>query len=353
MRLALSTLAALMLLLPTVHAQLPVREVTVFKDGHALVLAEGSRPLKDGEVVLDQLPVPVLGTFWPYAAQPGATLVSSTAGTRSLTGERPVVSLFEMLSANIGKLVTIKEFTGEPYSGTLLEVQASNESLVLLETEKGIKALPVARIQEVTLPGDAKRRLPATTNQNKLTLKLSGAAGTSAMVGVMYLQRGLRWIPSYKLVMDGKGQAQVKLQATLVNDLIDLDKTKVNLVIGVPTFAFQDTVDPISLQETLAQVAASSGGRGGMMSNRFSNSQMVMGQSAYADNTLIVQGDDGPKVTGGEKNEDLFVFSVKNITLKKGERMTLPIAEFTLPYTRAGSPSSWYKGAYLFHRYAM
>src|SRR5207253_722798 len=32
------------------------------------------------------------------------------------------------------------------------------------------------------------------------------------------------------------------------------------------------------------------------------------------------------------KNEDLFVFNVPHVTLKKGERMVLLIAEFTLPY---------------------
>ena len=104
-------------------------------------------------------------------------------------------------------------------------------------------------------------------------------------------------------------------------------------MVGIPTFAFQDTVDPISLQETIAQVASASFGRN-VMSNRFLNSQMVNSQAyggGQGGGSAETSAD--PSVAGAEKNEDLFVFSLKNLSLKKGERMTLPVAEFTLPYT--------------------
>jgi hypothetical protein len=39
----------------------------------------------------------------------------------------------------------------------------------------------------------------------------------------------------------------------------------------------------------------------------------------------------GPEIGDSTKTEDLFVFNVQHVTLKKGERMVLPIAEFTLP----------------------
>jgi hypothetical protein len=46
-----------------------VNEVTLFKDGHAFVLQSGRVATNEaGDVTLDQLPSPVLGTFWPYAA---------------------------------------------------------------------------------------------------------------------------------------------------------------------------------------------------------------------------------------------------------------------------------------------
>jgi hypothetical protein len=40
----------------------------------------------------------------------------------------------------------------------------------------------------------------------------------------------------------------------------------------------------------------------------------------------------GPEVAGAEKDEDLFVFTLKRVTLKKGDRMVLPVAEYELAY---------------------
>ena len=58
-------------------AHMPVKEVTVFKDGHALLIHEGLMPLTaSGDVVLEDLPKPVLGTFFPYSMEPQAKLDS-------------------------------------------------------------------------------------------------------------------------------------------------------------------------------------------------------------------------------------------------------------------------------------
>ena len=50
-------------------ARMPVKELTVFKDGHVFVLHEGALPTDAaGNVLMDYLPSPVLGTFWPYSS---------------------------------------------------------------------------------------------------------------------------------------------------------------------------------------------------------------------------------------------------------------------------------------------
>src|SRR5688500_1366460 len=58
-------------------AKMPVKEITVFKDGHALVLHAGKMATdKNGDVIMDYLPHPVLGTFWPYSSEKDVKLVS-------------------------------------------------------------------------------------------------------------------------------------------------------------------------------------------------------------------------------------------------------------------------------------
>ncbi len=330
---------------------LPVREVTVFKDGHAFVVRQGKAPVENGAVTVTDLPVPVMGTFWPYSAESNAPLHSVVARRRAVKGDRPALSLREMIEANIGARVRITEFGDKtvPYEATIIAAPERDEpseedmptppnarigpapsgTLILLKTDAGTKALDINRIQDVTFLGDSKQRLAQNDYRGELSLNLTGA-GKNAEVGMMYLQKGLRWIPSYKVTLDGKAAARIQLQATLVNDLIDLNNVTMNLVIGVPTFAFKDTPDPVSLQDTFAQLSryfqADS-------NTAFGLSNAITSQGAFAYNARLAEpAPSTPEVTGGGTEEDLFVFTVKNITLAKKQRLVVPIADFTLPY---------------------
>ena len=243
--------------------KLPIKEITVFKDGHAFVAHEGEMPTDDqGNVVMDYLPSPVVGTFWPYAAEKRAKLTSVVASQKRVLVERTALNLRELLEANVGAEAIITESGAAPYYATIValparsaEEQAATSppnsgerlpekgSLILLKTAEGVKAIAVDRIQEVTFKQAHKPAASSEEFRNLLTLKLDwGKAkpAKSANVGLFYLQKGVRWIPSYKVEIDGEGKAAVKLQATLLNELADLEDVSVNLVIGVPTFAFKD-----------------------------------------------------------------------------------------------------------------
>jgi hypothetical protein len=147
----------------------------------------------------------------------------------------------------------------------------------------------------------------------------------------------MRWIPNYKVEIDGHGNAAVKLQATLINELADLDNVSVNLVIGVPSFAFKDSIDPMALQQSLTQLSQYFQGdtRNSPLAYNFSNAIMTQ-QARYSGypgpGEPSGSGALGPEIGEGGQSEDLFVFNLQHVTLRKGERMVLTVAEFTLPY---------------------
>lgn len=313
---------------------LPVREVTVFKDGHAYVLREG--PLAGGtlrDVVLDDLPAPVLGTFWPYATQ-GARLVHAKAGLEASTREVEVLDLRQLLEANTGRKVELKDHSNDLVVGTLRGVPRRDQqsaSFVLLETASGVRAQAIDQVRWIQIEGQPARTIVEKHTSERLELRVEGGTDQSR-VGVAYVQQGLRWLPAYKLDIDGAGKAQVQLEATLVNDLIDLNDATVNLVIGVPSFEFAGIHDPISLQNEMAAVAARMEGQQAF-SNMLSNSLMT--QSAGYRVREAAPGEvNNPQATlqGSEANEDLFVFTIAHVSLKKGERMVLPLREFRLEY---------------------
>jgi len=352
---------------PRTAADLPIKEVTVFKDGHAFVLHEGKAATDAaGRVVLDYLPAPVLGTFWPYSADPKVKLTAVTAGRRITTVKRTALAIPELLEGNVGAKVRIREAAKgeknppEVYEAAILGIptRTSEElastsppgaeprlpqkgGIVLLKTADGTRAVPIAGIDQVTFLDGPSPAVASEEFRNLLTLQLDWAgrkAPETAAVGMVYVQRGIRWIPNYRVEIDGKGKARIKLQATLLNELADLKDVTAHLVIGVPTFAFKETVDPISLQQVVAQLS-SHFRQGAQTAYAFSNA-IMMNQSARMGETRggaqeAEAGpvmDLGPEVAGGQKTEDLYVFTVDHITLKKGERMVVPVAEFELAY---------------------
>ena len=217
-------------------------------------------------------------------------------------------------------------------------------SVMLLKTGAGTKVVNIAQIQSLIFEGDCKTSCSSEEMRTLLTLKLQWPDNQPkpvADVGMMYLQKGIRWIPSYKVIVDGKGHARMQLQATILNELTDLEDVDANLVIGVPSFAFKDTTDPIAIQQVMAQLSPyfqpNSAGAYAMSNAIMTQGRMGERQGGFGGNSGAAPGgqsmDLGPEVAGSEKNEDLFVFNIKHITLKKGERMVVPILQFTLAYT--------------------
>src|SRR5262245_51191985 len=166
-------------------ARMPVKEVSVFKDGHAFVRHEGAVPTEaSGNVVMDYLPSPVLGTFWTYSIDANTKVTAVTAGQQRVVVERTALKLGEILESNIGADVIVTEKPGGSgresltYPATILDIprRSSEElaatspanaleslpvrgELILLKTPEGFKALALDRIQDVLFLANPKSKV--------------------------------------------------------------------------------------------------------------------------------------------------------------------------------------------------
>ena len=318
-------------------ARMPVRELTAFKDGHAFVLRDAPLYLAGGsEVALDELPRPVLGTFWPFVTGGDARLRSARAGVQDVSVTRAAVTLLELARANVGKTVELELRDGDPLRGELEAIprHAGVGDVLVVKRGDRVQAVGVDRVRGLTVEGEAASTIEVQEQRPRIVLDVAGG-GEGARVGVVYVEKGFRWIPSYRVDLGDDGEASVRLQATMVNDLVDLEGATVNLVVGVPKFAFADMVDPIALQQQAAQVAqAASRAQQQRFSNFLSNSIQTQ-VAGFNRRGGAGETEQGPEVGEGESTEDLFVFPVENVTLAKGERLVVPVAEFRVPYRDA------------------
>ena len=155
-------------------------------------------------------------------------------------------------------------------------------------------------------------------------------AGREVDVALHYFGPGIRWIPTYRIVLD-KGEAEMAMQAEILNEAEDLTGVPVDLVVGVPNFRFKEVISPMSLeaklrnplQETAPQIM-------GQLSSNVLFTQRA-GEMPGRQVEPTTAAPSLPPELAGEGAQDLFVYHVPPLTLRAGERAALPLISNTVP----------------------
>jgi hypothetical protein len=126
-----------------------------------------------------------------------------------------------------------------------------------LETARGMVAFTPAQVKRVEFLGNYVKQREATLRHPQLEIHLNGAKkGQRTTVVLAALERGIRWIPEYRLVLpQGTGEATLELHATLINELSDLRDAEVTLAVGAPQFLMKDEISPLAMRETFMQLS--------------------------------------------------------------------------------------------------
>lgn len=383
-RYATCLLAVALVAAPLSAGELPefsprVTHLTAFKDGHALVIASGKSRLADGWCVTKDVPAPVLGAFWGFVTDEKLRVDRIVAEMVGDKETRPCLSLDEMIEANEGKDVVITEklggdppatvqhagkllgilkhetereersstrqprydrygnYSGETRAEVTREVPAELEAtFVMIQTADGVHLVQRANIQSVAIADKA----PATTTTKKekkrtLSLRVTAPDGSTpgeAEVGMVYVQRGVRWIPDYRVELLDEGQARLTLQATIVNDLADLEDVELNLVVGVPSFIMGGQLSPMALREGGLWLSSyfMPPGRGADSGLGYLSNAMLSQRAMPARDSGSSAG--GPDIPSEGQTEDLFLYNRPHFSLKKGGRAVVELVQVTVPY---------------------
>jgi len=263
----------------------------------------------------------------------------------------------------------------DPFSSSLLAgsvptIQRNQGDQFVVRTETGDMLVSASSIQQLLIDDmntTLERTLRKKSRQKRLRWQFD-APNQPVEIVLTYFRPGIRWIPAYRVDLQAaatpvdpvnpaanvqtkatKGQtsqpaaaslATVSLQAELINEAEDLIDVPIDVVVGVPNFRFRDTPSPLVLEAKMRNALASAAPQlmGQQVSNQFSNS-MYSQRSSESRGGSGMMGREGneaaidmPAELSGENSQDLFVYHLQRLTLKKGERASLPILTTKVRY---------------------
>ncbi len=330
-----------------------IKRVAVFKNGFAFTYREGTSKIQNGWTYTTNAPVGVLGTIWGYSTSPDVRVSQLLASESEKSEIERLVNIEEVLLANEGKRIRFVDSYSKQFEGTyqllgrnyLLSpiepgrVTPTGNLTIALNTETGIILFPVGSLRNIEIIGQPKMEKTTVSKENRLMMNVTGAKnGQDVNLGIAALERGIRWIPAYRVEIKGSPvkEAKLELEAMLINELTELKNSEVYFVVGVPHFMFQDLMSPLSMNTAFAGVSSYfQRGAGNSRRDSYSNAIMTQQSSYQADGNY---DDASPTVPEEEQGnafsaEQLFLYQANQINLKKGERASLRLFSLTVPAT--------------------
>lgn len=346
-------------------SQLKTAAVAAFKNGLAFVVKQGDVHLEAGVGNLEPVPSATLGSLWIAPNDPGASLDQVIARRYRVLTRQSMTALSAVLLANAGKVVTVIDSSQKEYTGEIVGFAESDKAkklaensgshadangqgfylnsaapapaahvppeFLLLKSDGKLLALYFHNIARVVLPPDAVLKESQEEEHKALQFKVKGTKD-HARLTMGYLEHGLGWTPSYLISLQDDKKAQITMQAVLVNDAEDLKNTDLFFVVGVPNFAYSNIPSPMALQQNLLEFMQAAARKDDMSNVRYSNAltgQMIGG---------IMDAEAGPNFVStieelqGSPEEDLFLYTRKDVTLAQGERATYNVFSDTVNY---------------------
>ena len=326
----ISILFAIGFLFSTAQTTLPIKKVTIFKNATAMVVKEGTAPVKEGTV---KLPIPEQTLFGTYFIGTGKdnAIKSMVFKSDTLKKKTNACSVWQYMAGNLNKPVTIyytptqgidKSATGkitdyDLYTGIIKFTTDAGKNIVM----------HVANVYEADFKEDPSAYYIADSIKRMMVLKPDKSAENISLQQIN-MTGGINWIPSYYLKLKDDKTARLEMKATVENYAEDLSETETELVVGSPQITNSGKLDPMTYD--YITVANYNNDYSTMRTKSYMQSN-----ASFAVESAAVAGDayfENSYSTEGEKTGDMYIYKLGKITLPNQSKGTFPIFAGTVEY---------------------
>jgi hypothetical protein len=355
------------------QADAKLKRVALFKNGLGFFVLEVIIPSGKEKFSIIPPGKACHGTFW--VSHPSTIKLEAVTAKEIESQEfMNAVTISDMLRANIGSRVRLlcrgrektvegkiayfareeKDIGSQPYAegwggyvGRYDMSSAVQKGLIIVETDSGEVCIDPANVEKVEfIEGKVKKDVRSETKSMQLQIKM-GAAASGKKLTISYLAQGITWAPSYIVDIADGDKARISAKAVIINEVCDMDDVTIQLVTGVPHLRFADVVSPVAWRQSLSlflqSLAWAQSGRGKIGGGMGVMGQIVGGYGGYGGGGYGGYGGffdtEGAPVMPeygvpqeGQAAEDLFLYPVENVQLKKGESGYYPLFTESVPF---------------------
>ncbi len=308
---------------------LPVKKVSIFKNGTAMVVHEGSAPVTDGRAIL---PVPSHAIYGSYFLGTGKDNVIKNIVIKNDTikKQEKATAIWQLIAGNVGKKVTLNIAPAgkidRAVSGKILSYNQQSGLVRLQSDNNKVEVINSADIYLAEFAEEEKQTYLADSIQRSLVIT-PGNTAASMNLQEIYLETDMNWMPSYFMILKDEKSARLEMKATIENFADPLADAETELIVGSPQMTNSGKPDPMTYDyQTNGNISAI--GYGGTNAYSYMNVQAkTLSFAAPASDAFSQEWS-----TAGEKNNDLYIYKIGKISLGKNSKGIYPIFAGSIEY---------------------
>lgn len=308
---------------------LPLKKITIFKNGSCLLTREGKTPVKEG---VARLPIPMevlFGGYW-IGATNGNSIQSLTFKNDKLERKETAKEFWQYISGNVGKTVTLSLSSAkstETVTGKIISFEKESGIAKLKQENGKITFINVQGIFQLDFNEEANANFMEDSTLRMVVLKPDKATN-ELNLQQLSIQAGVNWVPSYLLKIKDEKSARLEMKAVVENGIEDITDAETELVVGAPQMYFGMRRDPITYDYVTTD--------NGSLDNNGMQQVQMLGNASYARSAKAADMEEsafeGNYSTEGEKSGDLYIYKIGKITLPNHSKGSYPVFASTVEY---------------------